>query len=280
MSVENIPDSTLLSLGIKGASDFALFELGHPALASFVRPDEPAGGQFESLEQYIESGEAQIAKRSKQAPPVHHGSGSAAPVDPKKAKPEEATKLPGWAATILGILGAVAIGVALMVGLPLLIVFLTEGAVTFAAAAGYVAISVIAARFANALIERWKEGRAAGVNPMSILSAAFLDAFGFAEVEQALTNESILTGQPLNRSVGERVTGGIMGLVDIFMNAWGASEWAGRGLPRTASPDVAPPEPPAPAPEPGQAGAPADPYHGPRPLRRRPPPTRPMSWRA
>jgi hypothetical protein len=69
------------------------------------------------------------------------------------------------------------------------------------------------------------EARAAGVDPNSVkgvvstASAAFLRGIGIGDVAENLTNTSMQTGQPLNRSPLERVEGGFGGA----LNMWGLS---------------------------------------------------------
>ncbi len=130
----------------------------------------------------------------------------------------------------------------LFVFLPELIVAVTG--VSLATAMAYVAVSLLAASFANNLIARWKEGRAAGSNFLSILSAAVLDTLEISKVEEAITDRSALTGEKLNRSLGERIAGGIEGAVGTVLNAIGIHEWAGARVPRIKQPDVPAPEPP------------------------------------
>jgi hypothetical protein len=79
--------------------------------------------------------------------------------------------------------------------------------------------------FGSNLINRGKEGIDAGSNPVSVVSAAATDTFGGKVVEK-ITNKSNLTGEKLNLSTGERVTGGITDLIDGGMNILGVREFA------------------------------------------------------
>jgi hypothetical protein len=71
-----------------------------------------------------------------------------------------------------------------------------------------------------------EEAKAAGMDPNSALgigntfSAALLRTVGIGEVSENLTNTSILTQKPLNRSGVERIVGGATGLLNTFGTAY------------------------------------------------------------
>jgi hypothetical protein len=89
------------------------------------------------------------------------------------------------------------------------------------------------------------EAKAAGMDPDSALgigntiSAALLRASGIGEVSENITDTSIQTGNPLNRSVSERIVGGFGGAV----TAWGTASMfvpeAPGGLPAAAESSAA-----------------------------------------
>jgi hypothetical protein len=79
--------------------------------------------------------------------------------------------------------------------------------------------------FGSNLINRGKEGIDAGMDPVSIVSAAATDTVGGKVVEK-IRNKSNLTGEKLNLSTGERVIGSISDLLDGGMNIMGVREFA------------------------------------------------------
>jgi Domain of unknown function (DUF4157) len=96
--------------------------------------------------------------------------------------------------------------------------------------------------FGRNLIDRSKEGIAAGSNPLAVLAAALEDTVGGKVVEK-LRNKSNLTGKELDLSTGDRVTGGFLDILDGLTNVLGASESAKIGgetpPPVTTEPPVA-----------------------------------------
>src|SRR5262249_36497925 len=75
---------------------------------------------------------------------------------------------------------------------------------------------------------------------------AATDTFGGKVVEK-ITNKSNLTGEKLHLSTGERVTGGILDVVDGGMNILGVREFAKvPGVPETPLPGRAPADPTGP----------------------------------
>ena len=249
----------MLTIASAAAKALTIEQSGASASADFARPETTVGEQFDSIEKFLRVGEAiVIAERQKEHPKSEHHQGSgtiAVGSGKKKADDDEGG---GWGSFLLNILITAVVAVIVFVFLPELIVALTG--VTLATAMAYVAVSLLAASFANNLINRWKEGRAAGSNFLSILSAAVLDTLEISKVEEAITDRSALTGEELNRGLGERIAGGIEGVVGTFMNALGVHEWAGTRVPRLKQPDVPAPEPPgAPVGTGGDPWAPSSP---------------------
>lgn len=78
--------------------------------------------------------------------------------------------------------------------------------------------------FGMNLINRGREGIEAGSNPVSVVSAAATDTFGGKVVEK-ITNKSNLTGADLKLSAGERLTGGILDVLEGGMNILGLREF-------------------------------------------------------
>jgi hypothetical protein len=104
----------------------------------------------------------------------------------------------------------------------------------------WVGSSLVASSVASHFGSARDEARAAGVDPnsakglVSTASAAFLRGIGIGEVAENITNTSMQTGQPLNRSVSERVVGGAGGLLNMLgMSDMSVPEAPG-GLPAAA----------------------------------------------
>jgi hypothetical protein len=109
------------------------------------------------------------------------------------------------------------------------------------------------------LINRSKEGIEAGSNPVAVVSTAATDTFGGKVVEK-ITNKSNLTGEDLNLSTGERVTGGILDVLEGGMNILGVREFAKTpGVPETPIPGRTPADPIGPANDTPKVGAMAGP---------------------
>jgi hypothetical protein len=137
-----------------------------------------------------------------------------------------------------GLLGAALKGI----GLGLLIVGAIFGVseffgVSIALASAVVFGTIAATAFVNALINRYKEGLAAGnTNPISIFSAAVLDATSLSAIPEAITNKSILTGRDLHLSGQERVAMGVTGAIGLFFTALGIKGLAGPEVPGIKEP--------------------------------------------
>jgi hypothetical protein len=84
--------------------------------------------------------------------------------------------------------------------------------------------SLLASSAVSHFVSARDEAKAAGMDPNSPSgivntgSVALLRTFGVGEVKENIENQSMLTGQPLNRSAFERITGGVLGAA----SAWGA----------------------------------------------------------
>jgi hypothetical protein len=78
--------------------------------------------------------------------------------------------------------------------------------------------------FGQNLIDRTKEGIAAGSDPISIISTAATDTVGGKAIEK-VTNKSNLTRKDLNLTTEERVMGGILNVVDGGFNILGLRQY-------------------------------------------------------
>ena len=92
----------------------------------------------------------------------------------------------------------------------------------------------------QAYISRSKEGSAEGTNPVSVASAAFLDAIGIGKVYQAVRGKSLLTGKDLHLSTEERVGSGLAGVLETGLNVLGLREFTGGGSPGFEEPTGTP----------------------------------------
>jgi Domain of unknown function (DUF4157) len=104
-----------------------------------------------------------------------------------------------------------------------------------------------------------------GSNPLSIVSAAVLDATGVGKVVESATNRSVLTNEALHHSKAEQVVGAITGLAEFALNLLGAKDLVGDAIPQVRSPGrSAANKPPAPnASIAGELGPIEDfPFHG------------------
>jgi Domain of unknown function (DUF4157)/Predicted lipoprotein of unknown function (DUF2380) len=115
--------------------------------------------------------------------------------------------------------------------------------------AKWVGTSLLASGVASQFLSAREEAKGAGIDPNSALgfantiSTAVLRGFGIGQLGESITDTSIQTGQPLNRSALERIVGGIEGGV----NMWGALHMLGAfGTPVPEGSSV--PSAPAPAP--------------------------------
>ncbi|SNS15081.1 hypothetical protein SAMN04488107_1620 [Geodermatophilus saharensis] len=116
--------------------------------------------------------------------------------------------------------------------------------------------SGLSANFVNSLINRTEEGTAAGSNPLSIVAAALVDAPGVGKLYEAVTDESLLTSEDLNRSDAERWAAGLTGGAETALNMLGIRDLFGGGTPRPTTPRAPAAEP---EPVPAAAGRPATP---------------------
>lgn len=84
--------------------------------------------------------------------------------------------------------------------------------------------------FGTNLIDRGKEGIAAGSNPISIISTAATDTVGGKVVEK-ITNKSNLTGEDLKLSTEQRVLGGVTEAVGAGFNILGVHQYVKAPVP-------------------------------------------------
>jgi hypothetical protein len=74
--------------------------------------------------------------------------------------------------------------------------------------------------FAQSLLHRYEEAKVTGTNPLLVVVTAIDDALGASKVYESITDESLMSGRPLNRSVEDRVATGVLGLLESFMSAF------------------------------------------------------------
>jgi hypothetical protein len=207
---------------------------GPKVFATFVEPELTAGEQYRSLEAFLEGADTAEMSRRVMADlkSLQGGTVVSGKITPK---PPETGDQDGG---LSGLLGAALKGI----GLGLLIVGAIFGVseffgVSIALASAVVFGTIAATAFVNALINRYKEGLAAGnTNPISIFSAAVLDATSLSAIPEAITNKSILTGRDLHLSGQERVAMGVTGAIGLFFTALGIKGLAGPEVPGIKEP--------------------------------------------
>ena len=204
--------------------------------AGFVQAELTAGEQFDSLEDFLQGADNEEIGRRVMADLDRLAGGDIVPAgtEPGKAEPSnDGGGLGGLLKTVL-----LGIGAGLLIVGAIFAVAAAFG-VSLAVAAAAVMGTLIATAFVNALMGRYKEAMAAGVNnPASIFSAAVLDTVGAGQIHEAITNKSLLTGRDLKRSAGERVGGAVAGLIQLFMTAVGVRDTVKTGAPVLDEPDV------------------------------------------
>jgi hypothetical protein len=219
------------------------------AEAHFVEPELTAGEQFDSLEEFLESADTEEISRRVMADLDYLTSVPAERVEVKreKAEPEEE---PGILASILK-----ATGIGLLVVAAILVLAEATG-VSIALASAAVLGTLLASSFVNNLMNRYKEASATDVgNPASIFSTAVLDTLGLSEVEEAITDKSLLTGRKLNRSPGQRIGAGLTGAFQFGLTLFGI-----RGKPSVGMEEPNVPRPSEPTPvDPWELAAPEGP---------------------
>jgi uncharacterized protein DUF4157 len=105
--------------------------------------------------------------------------------------------------------------------------------------------ATLSSSFLGHVVSRSSEASATegGSNPLSIVSAAFLDAIAIGKVIESATNRSVLTNEPLHLGTTQQVVGAVTGLAEFALNLLGAKDLIGDAIPQLKAPTTA--EPPA-----------------------------------
>jgi hypothetical protein len=215
--------------------------------ATFVDPRESAGGQFASLHRYLSSADAaELARRLAEAANRPEpswlddfayllGDVASAILTPLIELGEAVSNAIGewWdslSPATRGILTAVGEAVAMIAGamaLAGIIVLLSPVELAFGAVMLGIGVVALIGSFVWALGSRISEAWNSDDrwNLLGVPFVALCDAVGIGGIVQAATNESMLTGQPLNMGEEQRWktgTSGVIQLVGIFFMARGA----------------------------------------------------------
>lgn len=249
-------EGAVSGLGHRGG--LSLMDVSRPA--TFVDPRLSAGAQYASLRAYLFSADAaELARRMAQAEasesswfddlthsladliggaltPLIEGLDSIA-----SAAVELWNELPPWARGILTAVAKFGVVLAGMAAIAGLIVVAAEGAVAFGTVMLVLGAVALAAGFvmsyASRLSEAWNSDNRWRL--LLVPTVAVLDTLGISGIIEGVTNESILTGTPLNRTEEEQWEAGATGvlqLVGIFLMARGLRGSGPRG--RTVTPEV------------------------------------------
>lgn len=241
-------------------SQGAVSELGHRSglsgidvsqPASFVDPRTSVGIQYQSLRAFLLSADAaELARKMAEPPPRERSwfedltksianfiGGALEPLIDAIDSTIDAivalwNDLPPWARGILTAVGKFAAALLVMAVVAALIVEIAAGAVTFGVAMLALGVLALAVGFAMSFISRIGEAWNSDNRWRLLLvpTIAALDTLGISGIIESVTDESILTGTPLNRTEEEQWeagTTGVLQLVGIFLLARGM-----RGSPR------------------------------------------------
>ena len=96
--------------------------------------------------------------------------------------------------------------------------------------------------FAESLIKRYKEAEETDTNIVSTIFAAIDDALGASKIYEAIRNKSILSGQDLHQTAGQRGANAVVGFFETYLNMLGATEFFGEPLPKANATEAAPGE--------------------------------------
>jgi hypothetical protein len=224
--------SAVAEISLQGGAGIIPFTSSAPA--SFVRPELTAGAQFDSLEAFLVAADAiELARRAELERQRREeiglfgrfleDSGLDAALDwLGDLIGDMWNSLPAPARGVLIAIGKFAVGVAVIVGVAALVVAATAGSVTLGVATLIVGAVALGVAFVASVYSRYKEASAAGLDdPMAVVSAAVLDTVGLGGFIEALTDDSLLTGRPLNRTEEERWEGGTTGFLQMLATAFG-----------------------------------------------------------
>ena len=104
----------------------------------------------------------------------------------------------------------------------------------------------LSAGYLSAILTRSEEAAKHGdANPVAIFAAAVNDALGSGKVYEAITNESLLTGEDLKKSTSERIIGGLTGGLELGFNFLGAKDFVPEYSPNVKPPGSPTPEAPS-----------------------------------
>lgn len=211
--------------------------------ARFVRSELTAGEQFDSLEAFLVSADAiEIARRIEVERQRREALGwfgrfledsgiGAALSEIGDEISALWNSLPPEVRGVLIAVGKFIVGLVLVLGIAALIV-LAAPEVAFATAVLVVAAIAFAAVFAISAVSRTIESINAGTfDPAVILATALLDTVGLGGLIEAITDESIISGQPLHRSLQDRWEAGTTGILQIIATILAVRGAMGRGVP-------------------------------------------------
>jgi hypothetical protein len=198
--------------------------------ARFVRAELTAGEQFDSLEAFLVSADAvELNRRAEQERARHNEAGafgellsqpnwlSDAIVWLADAIAELWNSLPESIRGILTSIGKFIAGLALLLGAAALIVLLAPEEIAFGTAMLIVGAIAFAYTFVTSFISRTIEAiRAGEYNPSVWLTVAVLDTVGLSGLLEAITDRSIISGQPLRRSLEQRWEAGTTGILTML----------------------------------------------------------------
>ncbi|MDH4312184.1 MAG: hypothetical protein OEY13_05115 [Gammaproteobacteria bacterium] len=207
----------------------------HPGTADFLLPSMNPGEQFDGLERFLErADELEVKRRG----PVKRISLSSSD-DDENSGGGSGDLSPVTKGILLGVFGLLA-GIAMIFGGAALLSALIPS-LTLMQSFAIVSGSYLLVQFGRSLYRRMQESKGLlNVSASGVLGAAALDTFGISSVIEAVTDESILTGQKRHRSVQERWEAGTSGLLGIFLMFLGGRA-AKRG--RTPVADPVPADP-------------------------------------
>ncbi|MGE3510420.1 MAG: hypothetical protein AB7N65_16240 [Vicinamibacterales bacterium] len=213
----------------------------------FVHLELNAGQQYDAIRAYLEGYDALAVARLQEelAERLQHPSsiGPASDADAGDGLLDDIldwiadlwNSLPAWLRGTLKAIGKAALVIGIVLVAAALIVFLAPVELTVAGVALAIGAVLLAAGFLYSIVQRSLESYATGVgNPLTVFLAALGDTIGISGIYEGITNESILTGQPLNLDEEEQYERGVGGLLQLLMLVFGLrSARRGRSAPAT-----------------------------------------------
>ena len=203
---------------------------------TFIRPDETAGSQFETLEAVLARLDRKEQERLAKLPVVDFSGGGEGDLQ----TPSATYHVPVWAVGILKAVGKLIIGLAIALGVAAAIAA-SPLEIGFGAALLGIGVVVLSVMFLWSIYKRSVESvDAGGSNPLFIFGVALLDAIGVGALYEAITDRSLLTGLKLNQSEEDRWERGTSGLLNLLMTLVGVRSAVKGGPTPGSSTDVAP----------------------------------------